>query len=343
MTTSKKNQKILVVGAGFSGATIARELADAGFFVDIIDQRNHVAGNAYDYVNDIGIREHKYGPHLFHTSIDIVIEWVNKFSEWVPYYHKVKALLNNGMHVAFPVNNKTLEIVGRENILDTFFRPYTYKMWGVHLEQLDPQIINRVPIRNDDCELYFPKDKFQALPKNGYTNFIKNVLDNKNINLQLNTPFNKSIVKKYFYVFNSMPIDEYFDYRFGHLPYRSIKFHNFNLPVPYLLPTVTVNFTHSKKYSRVTEWKLLPNHGNSEEYTSITIEEPCDYIDNNYERYYPVKDISGDNTKLYNKYFSLIPHNMSFIGRCGQYVYIDMHQAINSSLLKAKKFITFNR
>ena len=334
---------ILVVGAGFAGSVVARFLAEAGYQIKVIDIRDHIAGNAYDYTNEHGIRIHKYGPHLFHTNNQKVYDWLNKFGEWVPYKHKVKAILNNGAYATLPVNRETKEIVGEDKIVETFFAPYTYKMWGKTIEELDPSIINRVPIRDDDNEYYFPNDEFQALPVNGYTDIMKNILDHKNITIELETPFEYSMESKFNHTFNSMPIDVYFDHKHGALPYRSIKFHDVTLPMPKVLPTATVNFTHDGPYTRVTEWKNLPCHGDNSSYSTLTYEEPCDYMENNMERYYPVKDIDGKNRKTYEKYKSMVKNNMTFIGRCGMYIYVDMHQAINSSMSTAKKFIEANK
>lgn len=332
-------KRILVVGAGFSGAVVARSLADAGFLIDLIDKRDHIAGNAFDYSNHHGIRVHKYGPHLFHTSNQKVVDWLSQFCEWVPYQHKVKALLQDGRYVTLPVNRETSKIVGSENVLDIFYRPYTKKMWGISLDELDPSIISRVPIRNDMNELYFPDDRFQALPLGGYTKLVEKIIDHPGIRLSLSQEFTKNMESSYIHVFNSMPIDEYFEFSFGRLPYRSIRFHNYDIPVPRMLPTATVNFTHSEKYTRVTEWKNLPSHGVNNGFTSITVEEPCAYEDNNYERYYPVKDAQGVNLELYKKYKNLIPRNVTFIGRCGLYAYLDMHQAVSVAKSIAEEFL----
>lgn len=322
---------ILVVGAGFSGAVIARKLADSGRRVVVIDKRSHVAGNAYDFINHHGIRIHKYGPHLFHTSNQKVVDWVSYFCEWIPYQHKVKALLRDGRYVTIPVNLETKKIIGEQNIIETIYRPYSKKMWGVDIEKLDPDIINRVPIRDDLNELYFPNDTFQALPKHGYTDLVERILDHPLISLNLNTSFQKEYESEYLHVFNSMPIDEYFEYLHGRLPYRSIKFHTLDIPAPQLLPVATVNFTHKEPYTRVTEWKHLPNHGECLGFTTLTIEEPCAYEDNNHERYYPVKDLNGNNLRLYKTYKDMTPNNVTFIGRCGLYAYLDMHQAISTA------------
>jgi UDP-galactopyranose mutase len=332
-------KKILVVGAGFSGAVVARELADNNFLVDIIDKRNHVGGNAFDYINDDGIRIHKYGPHLFHTNNESVFKYLSRFTDWIEYKHRVKAMLKDGQLVTLPINNETADIVGEENLIETFIRPYSEKMWGLKLEEIDAQILNRVPRTFDDNQFYFPNDDFQFLPLNGYTSMFENMLNHDNINIFLNTEFDKRLINNYEHVFSSMPIDEYYDFCFGKLAYRSLKFHTLNLPFPKLFDVAQVNFTHEDKFTRVVEWKNLPNHGVNDNLTTITYEEPIDYLDNNLERYYPVKDINGINAKLYLKYKMLENDKVTFIGRLGLYLYLDMHQVVNSSLHIVKNFL----
>jgi len=328
--------KILVVGAGFAGATVAHELTKDGHDVVVIDKRDHIGGNAYDYDDDHGIRIHKYGPHIFHTSNEKVYDWVTQFGEWVEYKHKVKAQLSDGQYVTLPVNQLTKQIVGEDNIIDTFYRPYTKKMWGKEIEELDPSIIKRMPIRDDDNEFYFPNAEYQIMPKHGYTKIFEEIF--WDIPVHLNCPFEKKMEDDFDHVFNSMPIDVYYDYKFGELPYRSLKFHNVSLPTVKALPTPVVNFTNYSPYTRITEWKNFPEHGINDEWTTLTYEEPCDYKDNDYQRYYPVKDIDGDNQRIYKTYKEIAKDDMTFIGRCGMYVYIDMHQAIMSSLATVKRF-----
>ena len=332
--------KYLVVGAGFSGAVIARELAIAGHNVKVIEVRDHVAGNAYDYTNEHGIRVHKYGPHLFHTNNKSVYDYLGKFTEWVPYQHKVKALLEDGHFATLPVNRQTKDLVGEDNVIDIFFRPYSKKMWGMELEALNPEILNRVPIRDDDNELYFPNDLYQAVPKDGYTRMVENILDHQNIEISLNTPYDKRNNSMYDHVFNSMPIDQYFEFKHGYLPYRSMRFETFTLPLPFALPTTTVNFTHDGPQTRVTEWKHIPQHGGNKYLTTLTFETPCCYTENNFERYYPVKDADGENRVNYQKYKEEKTENVTFIGRCGLYAYLDMHQAVNSALTIVRKFLS---
>jgi UDP-galactopyranose mutase len=330
--------RILIVGAGFSGAVVARELAEAGFSVDVIDKRDHIGGNAFDFVNEHGIRIHKYGPHLFHTSNEKVFRYLSRFTEWIPYRHRVKAMLSDGRLVTLPVNRITKEIVGAENVVDTFIRPYSEKMWALPLEKISPDIINRVPVRDDENEDYFPDDTYQFMPKDGYTTMFDKILSHPNINLQLNTLFEQSKEADYYHVFNSMPIDEYYEFQFGPLPYRSIKFYNVDFPAPKLFPVSVVNFTHRGPITRVVEWKNIPGHGDTDTITSLTYEEPCDYKENNNERYYPVKDNDGINRAIYNQYRAIDNPKVTFIGRLGQYVYLDMHQCVNAALVVAEQF-----
>ena len=140
----------------------------------------------------------------------------------------------------------------------------------------------------------------------------------------------------YAHCFNSMPIDEFFACSLGELPYRSIKFHTSTVPVPWLLPAATVNFTHDGPYTRVTEWKRLPGHGTNDCMTTLTVEEPCDFRDNAMERFYPVKDAAGENRRRAAAYAALVDPQMTFVGRCGSYAYLDMHQAVNHALSKAR-------
>jgi len=334
--------RILVVGAGFAGAVTARELAEAGHQVFVIDERYHVAGNAYDFIDDSGIRVHKYGPHLFHTNNKRVFDYLSRFTEWLPYEHRVEALLEDGRYAVLPPNRRTCEMVGgKENVVDVFFRPYTKKMWGMELEELNPDIINRVPVREDDNVLYFPDDEYQYVPKDGYTRMFENILDHENISVSLDTRFDTRMQADYDHTFNSMPIDVYYGFMYGELPYRSVRFDTVTLDSPHMLPVATVNFTHSGPKTRVTEWKNIPGHGVNDTRTTLTFEEPCDYRENFMKRYYPVKDADGKNRDTYSKYRKLADadESITFIGRCGMYVYLNMDQVVSSSLKTAGNFI----
>ena len=334
--------KVLVVGAGFSGAVIARILSENGFLVDVIDKRSHIAGNAFDYLNNHNILVHQYGPHLFHTNNRSVFEFLSRFTDWVDYQHRVKAMLDTGELLTLPVNLDTKNKIGEDKVIDTFIRPYSEKMWGLKLEEISPDIIYRVPIRNDTNELYFPDDQFQAMPKGGYTKMFENLLNHPNIQVKLAMEFHKDMEDIYLHVFNSMPIDEYYDYSLGSLPYRSLKFHHVDLPIPRLFPVCQVNFTNTGPFTRVVEWKNIPNSPQNPLFTSLTYEEPCSYTENNNERFYPVKDANGQNRALYMQYKQIENPKTTFIGRLGQYVYLDMHQVISSSMATAEKFVKDN-
>lgn len=367
--------KVLVVGAGFAGAVIARELAEAGGYrVTVIDRRDHIAGNAYDPVHpNTGARYHKYGPHIFHTNSRQIFEYLSQFTQWLPYRHVVNAVLPDGRAAPMPMNRDTVNvhygltlanetemrafletvrepiaepanaqehlysIYGRE-LTDLFFGRYTSKMWGLELAEMPISLVARLPVRYDSDANYF-NDEYQGMPAQGYLSLFEKMLDHPHIEVRLNTAFAVSMEDEYAHVFNSMPIDEYFDNSFGPLPYRSIRFdHRFNEPFDYQVPTV--NFTDTGKYTRKTAWPLYPGCG-GEVGGHVTYEEPCSYEDNNLERYYPIKTIDGWPQRRYKQYEALAKEkkNMTFIGRCGQYVYYDMHQVVANSLNIAKNFL----
>lgn len=334
-------KKILIVGAGISGCSIARILAETGEYkIEIIDKRNHIGGNIYDeYFENSNIKYHKYGPHFFHTKNEEIFNFLSGFTDWIEYKHKVKAQLSSGEYVTLPVNKKTASIVGKENIVDIFYRPYTLKMWNKQIEELDKDILNRVKIRDDDNEFYFPDDVYQYMPKNGYTSMIKEMINHNNISIKLETSFKKEMEDKYDYVFNSMSIDEYYDYSFGKLEYRSIKFHNIVVPMSCVLPSATVNFTNNSPYTRITEWKKIPNHGENENLSVLTYEEPCSFEENNFEKFYPVKDIDNKNKNMYIKYTEIENKKNIFIGRCGLYEYLDMDKAVEKAIKIVEDFL----
>lgn len=408
---------ILVVGAGFAGATVARELAEAGHQVLVIDKRNHIAGNAFDFVNDKGIRVHKYGPHLWHTNNDEVQEWASRFTEWVPYKHYVMADVEDVGYVPLPINHETIRqifeyefedwcadqgfgfidgddalqfqqgdlrpaaaaflrtkqehhtyvsnsrqhvenSVGKE-LCDLFFAPYTKKMWGLELEELPVSVAARIPTNVESgSNLYFPNDKHQYVPKDGYTQMVANILKHDNIQVVLSTSREDLFDPKlqifwqdktgfnplgFDHVFTSEPIDVYFGCSLGELPWRSIKMHTHTVPLPGVLPAPVVNFTHEGPFTRVTEWKHIPAHGSNPFWTTLTVEEPCDYRDNSMERYYPVKTANRDcpHRALYNRYVELAEQqsNVTFIGRCGTYQYLDMWMVIAQSLKTVRDFL----
>jgi UDP-galactopyranose mutase len=372
------NRRILVVGAGFAGAVHARVLAEAGFTVQVIDKRPHIAGNAYDYTDANGIRVHAYGPHLFHTKNKNIVEWISRFGTFVAYEHKVRALLPGGGFAPIPVNLDTVNAVfgtafetaaqvqahlakcavpnaapanAAEYLLanigatltDLFFRPYTQKMWGFALEDMAVAVVKRIPLRFDRKDTYFPDDDIQIMPRDGYTALFEAIFAHPGISVALNTAFSKSMLRDYDFCFNAMPIDEYFGACLGELPYRSLRFHHESCTgVPVQGWSVT-NYTDMGRFTRETCWHVLPHHlvQNTGRHTR-TREEPCDYRDNAMERYYPVKTADDRYSALYERYRQLAAaeKNLRFIGRCGTYQYLDMDQVINQSLRSAQNFVT---
>jgi UDP-galactopyranose mutase len=370
---------ILVVGAGFAGATYARELAEAGWHVAVIDRRPHIAGNAFDEVDATGVRRHVYGPHLFHTRSARVMAWLRRFGPFVPYQHRVGAWVPAiGQCVPLPVNRTTINRVFRRSLAsaqevrafldrlavpnpaprnaaeylharigvaltDLLFRPYTRKMWALELEEMAASVVQRIPVRHDDEDRYFPDDAFQGLPAGGYAELVRRILDHPAIRVSTATEFSRDMLRGHEFCFNSMAIDAYFDCTLGPLPYRSIRFHHRLEPRSYALgETAQVNFTDDGPYTRQNDWGRLPGHlVRPGEGKTVTLEEPCADTENGMERYYPVKTSDGGPEALYRRYQALARDepNVQFIGRCGTYRYLDMDQVINQSLQGAHAWL----
>ena len=369
-------QSILIVGAGFAGAVYARVLAEHGLSVSVVDKRPHIGGNAFEENLD-GIRFHKYGPHLFHTSNMRVVDWLSRFTEWTQYVHKVKALLPNGQLTPIPINLDTLRDVsgrrdldetsaerylgsvavpscGRANartwlesslgkdITELFYARYTRKMWALELDDLSSDVVQRLTPRLSNEDRYFLNDSFQAMPTDGYNALFARILDHENIKTELNTSFTRGMEKHFSAAFLSMPIDEYFDYSYGELPYRSIKFHH-SIHQSNLRDTSAsvINYTDDKPFTRETHWNKIPTCGGTAGHL-VTVEEPCSYLENERERYYPIKSNDPSINDRFIAYSALAHQidNIKFIGRCGTYQYLDMHQVINQSLMGATKWLT---
>ncbi|MBC8034887.1 MAG: UDP-galactopyranose mutase [Chitinophagaceae bacterium] len=358
----------LIVGAGFSGAVLAERLASqAGKRVLIIDKRNHIGGNTYDHYNKDGLLVHKYGPHIFHTNSKDVYDYLGNFTTWRPYEHRVLASVD-GMLVPIPINLNTInelyglhlsssEVenflqskaekkdrivtsedvvvnkVGRE-LYEKFFKGYTKKQWDLDPSELDASVTARIPTRNNRDDRYFT-DTYQAMPLHGYTKLFENLLDHPNIKVMLNTDYKEiedSIpFKKMIY---TGPIDYYFDYCYGKLPYRSLEFKFETLEQDTFQRTGTINFPNEHPYTRVTEFKYLT--GQKHPKTSVVYEFPKADGD----PYYPVP--RPENAELYKKYQMLSAEidNVYFTGRLATYKYYNMDQVVAQSLTMYKKIIS---
>jgi len=357
----------LIVGAGFAGSVLAERLAaQANKKVLIIDKRDHIAGNAYDYYNNDGILIHKYGPHIFHTNSKEVFEYLGQFTEWRPYEHRVLASVD-GQLVPIPINLNTInklyglnlnssEVedffaskaekvagvktsedvvvskVGRE-LYEKFFRGYTRKQWDLDPSELDASVTARVPTRTNRDDRYFT-DTYQAMPLYGYTNMFQKMLSHPNIKVMLNTDYKEIIdfIPYHSLIFTG-PVDEYFNYCYGKLPYRSLEFKFETVDKEVFQPTGTVNYPNEQLYTRITDFKYLTGQKHTK--TAIVYEYPKAEGD----PYYPVP--RPENAELYKKYQQLASSmtNTYFVGRLATYKYYNMDQVVAQALTTFKKIM----
>jgi UDP-galactopyranose mutase len=358
---------IVIVGAGISGVTIAERYATLlNKKILILEKRDHIGGNCYDYTNEAGIRISKYGAHIFHTNYDDVWKYVNRFSKWYPYEHKVLGKVD-GKLVPIPVNITTVNMLlgtkiqneeemkqwlaenqianpnpknGKEAALarvgpvlyEKIFRNYTKKQWDKYPEELDAEVLNRIPVRTNFDEKYF-SDKHQALPEAGYTPIFENMLRSENITVQLNTDF-FSVQKElsdYEKVFYTGPIDQYFDFKheaLGTLEYRSLRFEHETLDTEFYQEAAVINYPNDEAFTRILEYKHLTKQKNPK--TTIVREYSTDVG----EPYYPVPN--PKNRAIYEKYReeanSLADERIHFVGRLANYKYFNMDQAFKNAL-----------
>jgi UDP-galactopyranose mutase len=351
----------VIVGAGFAGSVLAERLAAGlGQRVLVVDKRPHIGGNAYDYYNDDGVLVHRYGPHIFHTNAEKVVDYLSRFTGWRPYQHRVLASVDD-MLVPMPINLKTLSMlfgrpftsdtaaafladlaespaairtaedvvvsqVGRE-LYEKFFRGYTRKQWGLDPSELDRSVTARVPTRTSHDDRYFT-DTFQAMPDQGYTRMFENMLSHPNIDIVLGTDFRdvRDAVPADRIIYTG-PIDEYFDHRYGALPYRSLRFQHETFDQETFQPVGVVNYpSESVPYTRITEYKHLTGQRHGK--TSVTFEFPSAEGD----PYYPVP--RPENADLYRRYQALADAtpNVLFVGRLATYRYYNMDQVVAQAL-----------
>jgi len=356
---------VLVVGAGFSGAVAAERLADCGLEVLIVDKRPHIGGNAYDTYDAHGVLMHPYGPHIFHTNAQRVADYLSQFTEWRPYEHHVLAKVDS-QFVPIPINIETVNrlyglnldestienyyeqvrepraqiktsedvvvnAVGRD-LYEKFFRGYTKKQWGLDPSELSASVAARVPTRtNRDCR-YFT-DSFQCMPRHGYTVMFRNMLERSRIHIETGIDYfqiRRRIQARHI-VFTG-PVDAYFGYCFGKLPYRSLQFEHVHLAdVNRYQPVGTVNFPNDYDYTRITEFKHVT--GQQHTGTSIVREYPQDEGD----PYYPIP--RPENEMLLKRYLDLAAKesDVTFVGRLAQYRYYNMDQCVGAALKAAEE------
>lgn len=357
----------LVIGAGFAGSVIAERLAASGERVLVVEKRPHVGGNAYDRYDDAGILVHPYGPHIFHTNSAEVFDYLSRFTQWRPYQHRVLASVD-GQLVPIPINLDTvnrlygLSLASRDmeaflgsvaeccrdirtsedvvvsrvgrDLYNKFFRGYTRKQWGLDPSELDASVTSRVPTRTNRDDRYF-EDTYQAMPALGYTRMFEAMLKHPNIRLMLKTDYRDVVHalpwKRMVY---TGPIDAFFDYRYGRLPYRSLDFEHLTLHQPQYQPVGTINFPNDYAYTRVTEFRHLT--GQQHAATSIVYEYPRADGD----PYYPVPQAA--NHALYRKYQADADQlaDVTFIGRLASYRYYNMDQVVAQALSTFRRLAT---
>ena len=361
--------KNLIAGCGLSGAVIARLLADIGEKVLVIDRKNHIAGNIYDYKDENGIYIHKYGSHIFHTNNEKVWEFLNRFTSFNTYMHKVVALID-GIETTIPFNINTLYDVFpkslakrlEEKLLNKFeyntkvpilefqkqddkdlkflanyiyekvFLHYTAKQWGKNPDEIASAITARVPVYISKDDRYF-QDKYQGIPLNGYTKMVENILNHPNIEVKLNTDFKEFASEnqeelKNFRIFYTGSIDEFFDYKYGELPYRSVNFKFETHNREFYQSNAVVNYPCNYDFTRIHEYKYYLNDKSDK---TVIAKEYSEYFENGKnERYYPIEN--DDNKNLYEKYLSQTPDNLYFLGRLGDYKYYDMDKAVERAI-----------
>ena len=360
---AKAHYDYLIVGAGFAGSILAERLASqTGARILLIDRRPHIGGNAYDELNADGILYHKYGPHIFHTNSDQVVDYLSQFTEWRPYEHRVLAVVR-GQQVPIPINRTTLNklfdlnlstdeeaadylasraepvediqtsedvvinAVGRE-LYELFFQGYTRKQWGLDPSELDKSVTARIPTRTNTDDRYFT-DTFQAMPRDGYTAMFKRMLDHPNIDVRTGVDFREFRERAHEiadHLVYTGPIDEYFGFRFGKLPYRSLRFEHVTLDKPQHQSVGTVNYPQTQDYTRISEYKHMTGQDNPR--TTITYEYPSAEGD----PYYPIP--RPENQELFKKYerLALATPDVWFVGRLATYRYYNMDQIVGQAL-----------
>ncbi len=358
---------ILVVGAGYAGSVVAERLASAGRRVHVIDRRPHVGGNAYDEYDEHGVLVHCYGPHIFHTNSERIVEYLSNFTKWRRYEHRALARVD-GKLLPIPINLDTVNglyglnldeegieaffervrepkkpaltsedvvvgAVGRD-LYEKFFESYTRKHWGLDPSQLGAGVAARVPVRTNHDDRYWT-DEFQGVPLNGYTKMFEKMLDHPNITVELSVDFHEVRERiQATHVVYTGPIDAYFGYRFGKLPYRSLRFEHEHLTdTSRYQQAPTINYPNEHDYIRVTEFKWVT--GQEHPGTSIVREYPRA----NGDPYYPVP--RPENDALYRRYKSLAERerNVTFVGRLAQYRYYNMDQVVAAALKAAQDIL----
>lgn len=323
-----------IIGCGLSGITSAILLKEKGYNVTLFDRRTHIGGNCYDETIN-GTNVHKYGPHIFHTNDEEVFSFLSRYTGWFPFYNRPKGVTDLGI-ISLPYSKTTVEEIGREltqdEITDLIFRGYSEKQWGVPFDQIPKSITNRVP-KTKDCinPTWYEGEKYQCLPYPSYTKMMENMLDGFRVVLNcIDSDWKEYQTDITVY---TGKIDEYYDYRFGKLPYRSLEFdYKFDKERS---DYAVLNYTQKEKpYTRVVDYGHLTfNHSGLDTVRGVEYPKECGDAD---IPFYPVPFGSG--TEIYKKYKELADKEKDtiFVGRLATYTYLDMWMAVKQAMIKIK-------
>lgn len=363
--------KVAIVGAGFSGAVIARKLAEAGHIIKVFESRKHIAGNCHtERDSETNVMLHVYGPHIFHTDNKEVWDYVNSHAKFIPYTNQVKA--TTGQRVFnLPINlltinqffNKTLspskakefiaqkgdssitnpitfeeqalKFLGKE-LYEAFFKNYTIKQWGMQPSELPASILKRLPVRFNYNDNYFAH-RYQGMPEEGYTRLIQNILSHENIEILLNTSFNRDDKSNFDHTFYSGTIDGYFDYEYGRLPYRTLDFIKETHEDTYQGCAVMNYCDNSVPYTRITEHKYFSPWEEHEK--TVIYKEYSRSCGEKDTPYYPIRQIREK--ELLKRYVDKANNeeNITFVGRLGTYRYLDMDVTIAEAINASNKYL----
>ena len=358
----------LIVGAGFAGSVLAQRIAtQLGKTCLIVERRNHIGGNAYDRYDEAGVLVHNYGPHYFRTNSQRIIDYLSRFTEWHEIEYKIFSW-THGRYWQFPINLNTFEqLIGRPStseemeaqlaewrvaidnpknsedvivsqvgwkLYEMFFKNYTRKQWQRDAKDLDPSVCGRIPIRTNRDDRYL-SERFQALPKNGYTAMFQKMLKHPLIKVRLNTDYREVRTQVAFrHLIFTGPLDEYYDHCFGHLPYRSLRFEPETLSQEFFQPAMQVNYPNDHDFTRIVEIKHAT--GQQLPFTTIVREYPQNFGPGR-EPYYPIP--APDARALYSKYAerAASEKNVSFVGRLATYRYYNMDQIVGMALAEFER------